>query len=103
MQHDSKAYLSDIQAASARILDFAANRSMEELKMDILFKSAVERQFEIAGEALNRLDRYFPEIAGEITNVRKIVDFRNLLTHGYDIIGRSKTIVKLVLHSQGIY
>ena len=44
------------------------------------------RKFEIIGEALNRLRSVDPELAGRIPNFQKIIDFRNLLIHGYDRI-----------------
>ncbi|MBR1087607.1 hypothetical protein JQ621_08960 [Bradyrhizobium manausense] len=43
----------------------------------------MERQFEIIGEALNRLSKDAPDIAGRVPDLRKIVSFRNLLIHGY--------------------
>ncbi len=46
-------------------------------------QAAVERKFEIIGEALNRLHGDHPEFAERIPRLRRIVDFRNLLIHGY--------------------
>jgi uncharacterized protein with HEPN domain len=46
----------------------------------------VEREFEIIGEALNRLDRLAPATAAQITSLRRIVDFRNRIIHGYDSV-----------------
>jgi uncharacterized protein with HEPN domain len=35
---------------------------------------------------VNRLAQVDPQTAGRITKHRRIVDFRNVLTHGYDLI-----------------
>lgn len=43
-------------------------------------------QIEIIGEAANRLAQYDPGTAARISKCRQIVDFRNVLTHGYDLV-----------------
>jgi uncharacterized protein with HEPN domain len=50
----------------------------------------VERQFEILGEALNRLDRLDAALAARIPDLRHIVAFRNILIHGYAVIDRAR-------------
>ena len=50
------------------------------------FDRAVERKFEIIGEAFNRLDKSDPTIAAQIPQHRQIISFRNVLIHGYDIL-----------------
>lgn len=57
MQPDAPALLWDAHRAAQRIGEFLGDRAFDAYREDILLKSAVERQFEILGEALNRLSR----------------------------------------------
>jgi uncharacterized protein with HEPN domain len=59
-----------------------------------LVRSAVEREFIIAGEAMAALSRLSPEIFGRITHARRLVDFRNQLTHQYSDV--DDTVVWLI-------
>ncbi|MBI4081777.1 MAG: DUF86 domain-containing protein [Candidatus Lambdaproteobacteria bacterium] len=49
-------------------------------------RRAVEREFEIIGEALRRLAASHPETFRRITFATQIVSFRNVLAHGYDLV-----------------
>jgi uncharacterized protein with HEPN domain len=86
MRRDARAYLWDARAAVQSIREFTRGRSAEEYRRDAMLRSAVERQFEILGEALNHLRRLSPSVAGRIPELGEIVDFRNLLIHGYATI-----------------
>ncbi|NOU22842.1 MAG: DUF86 domain-containing protein [Methyloglobulus sp.] len=83
MQRDPRAYLWDAREAAAAILEFVAGKTFGDYARDRLLRSAVERQFEIIGEALNQLCKIEPQWADRIPDVPQIVAFRNLLIHGY--------------------
>lgn len=48
-----------------------------------LVQAAVERKFEVIGEALNQLAKLDAAMAARIPDVPQIVAFRNQLIHGY--------------------
>jgi uncharacterized protein with HEPN domain len=83
MRPDRQGLLWDAVKASDLILEFSAGKTFEDYKANAQLRSAVERQFEIIGEALNRLSRLDPEAALEIEDLPRIVAFRNILIHGY--------------------
>ncbi|MDP9366435.1 MAG: DUF86 domain-containing protein [Chloroflexota bacterium] len=68
------------------ILEHTAGRSFDDYDGDPFFRARVEYCFEIIGEALRRIERRDPTTAALIPDHREIVDFRNVLAHGYDIV-----------------
>lgn len=86
MRPESATFLWDALAASKRIESFVAGRTAAAYRNEELRKSAVERQFEILGEALNRLRKADPDTAARIPNVNRIIGMRNILAHGYAIV-----------------
>lgn len=61
-------------------------KTPDDYRRERLLRQAVERNFEIIGEAMNRLTQHDPDTAARISKHRQIVDFRNVLIHGYDLI-----------------
>jgi uncharacterized protein with HEPN domain len=86
MQHDADKLVYDALTAAQDILQFVEGLLFDQYREDKLVKAAVERKFEIIGEALNRLVKTAPETAGAIREVGKIIAFRNLVIHGYDVV-----------------
>ena len=90
MHPKSPKWLQDILDACELIQMATAGRTLADYEHDRLLRSAVERNFEIVGEALNRIRQSDPALASRIPENRAIIDFRNLLIHGYDSIDHNR-------------
>jgi uncharacterized protein with HEPN domain len=86
MRPESRALLWDARRAADLVRAFIDAKSWDDYQADAMLRSAVERQFEIIGEALNRLGKVDAETAGLIDDLPRIVAFRNVLIHGYATI-----------------
>ena len=86
MRREPRAFLWDAREGVLAIMEFVADRRYQDYLHDRMLRSAVERQFEIIGEALGQLSKLHPEVAGRIRDARPAVAFRNLLIHGYAAI-----------------
>ena len=85
MEDEIKTWLTDIKNSIVEINDFLPNkRDFFQFQKDLKTKRAIERNVEIIGEAANRILKLRPDI--KITDIRKIVDTRNRIIHGYDSI-----------------
>jgi len=83
MRRETKKYLYDIRQAADLIAGFTAGKTLADYEGDAMLRSAVERQFEIVGEALAQLARLDQALASRISEHRRIIAFRNILIHGY--------------------
>jgi uncharacterized protein with HEPN domain len=86
MRLEVKKFLFDIVQAARLIKSFAQGRSFQDYINDPMVRSAVERQFEIMGEAFGKLAKMDPATAERVPDYRRIISFRNVLIHDYDAI-----------------
>jgi uncharacterized protein with HEPN domain len=84
--NEAAKYLWDAERAAERIARFTSGRSFDDYLEDEMMRAAVERQFEIIGEAFAGLRRADPAAAACIPDLPRIVAFRNVLIHGYATI-----------------
>jgi uncharacterized protein with HEPN domain len=78
--------LEDIRDAGRFVLDDSAGETFESYLENRRLRQSVERSFEIIGEAMRRLSDEDPEVAARIPARRRIIAFRNVLIHGYDLL-----------------
>ena len=86
MHPRSPKLLEDIREAAAFIHEVAKGKSLTDYAADRLLRHAIERNFEIIGEAIRRLAQHDAETAARIDDYRQIIAFRNVLIHGYDLV-----------------
>ena len=77
-----KKLLQDVLDACAAIQSFTQGRSLAEYGQNLMLRSAVERQFEIAGEALRRLIASDLAVAQRTSGHPTIIAFRSIIVHG---------------------
>ena len=86
MRPDTLGLLEDLRDAAQFIADDTAGMTFEAFERDRRTRQLVERNFEIIGEAVNRLRRHDPTLVTRITAHNRIVGLLNALIHGYDVI-----------------
>lgn len=91
MARDPRAYLWDVQEAGQDIQSFVRGMDAATFADNALVQAAVERKFEVIGEALNQLSKADQVLAARVPDVAHIVAFRNQLIHGYAAI-RPETV-----------
>lgn len=83
MRLEARKYLFDIERAAGLVAQFTTGKEFVDYEQDDMLRSAVERQFEVIGEALAQLYKLDSAIASRISGYRRIIAFRNILIHGY--------------------
>ena len=78
--------LEDMREAAESIRAYTAGRTEPQYLADKQLRRSVEREFEIIGEALRRLRTEDSTFFGRLSDAQRILDFRNVLAHGYDAV-----------------
>ena len=86
MDPKSPKLLEDVADACKFVAGVTAGVTFSDYLSDRLLRQAVERNFEIIGEALLRIERVDPSTAARISDFRGVIGLRNRLAHGYDDI-----------------
>ena len=86
MRPETAAALYDMSQAADRIVEATNGKAVDDYRGDWYFQSAVERQFEILGEALARIRDLERPIFEQVPEAAKVVALRNIIIHGYDAV-----------------
>ncbi|MCX6271493.1 MAG: DUF86 domain-containing protein [Bacteroidetes bacterium] len=85
MDIEIKKYLFDIQESIDSIENYLGKkRDFNVYMADKMLRRAIEREFEIIGEAMNHIEKLDSTI--NISSKRQIINMRNRVIHGYDKI-----------------
>jgi len=76
--------LLDAFQAASHIRTFSVGRSFQDYLTDIYLRSAIERQLEIVGEALNKARADASVNPDTIRNLMEWIGLRNRIAHAYD-------------------
>jgi uncharacterized protein with HEPN domain len=77
--------------AARTILAFTKDRKQVDLDSDQMLRDAVDREFQILGQALVRLTHDDPGTAARISDWKGIIGFRNVVVHEYDRVKSGQT------------
>jgi uncharacterized protein with HEPN domain len=86
MQPKTPKLLEDVRDAAAFIREAVQGKTIDDYRADRMLRQAIERNFEIIGEAMKRLVQHDADSAARIGDYRQIIAFRNILIHGYDLV-----------------
>ena len=97
MQLEIKKYLYDISESIESIEKYLGDkRDFNIYLSDKMLRRAIEREFEIIGEAMSRIEKLDSSV--EISSKRQIISMRNRVIHGYDKIDNEIVWGTIVRH-----
>jgi uncharacterized protein with HEPN domain len=88
--HDARNWLWDVRESCGLIAEATRRMSFNEFVADRLRRSAVERELEIIATALKNAVTAEPGLEARFPEMRGIIDFRNILAHGYHMVKYEK-------------
>ena len=83
---EARKCLFDIIEAGREIQAYTYAITCSDFAASSMIQAAVERKFEIIGEALNRIGRLDQAVLTGISGHQRIIGFRNVIAHGYDAV-----------------
>jgi uncharacterized protein with HEPN domain len=98
MARHISAYLADIIDACDSISSILAGISIEAYSETREKRSAVEREFIVIGEAASTLAKIKPDTFSRLSDGRKSIGFRNILTHNYASVDHETVYETALLH-----
>jgi uncharacterized protein with HEPN domain len=91
MRPEVKKFLSDALECAVEIEGFSRGKTLADMDHDSMLRAAIYHKFVIIGEALTQMRRIDEATFERISEVHRIVGFRNQIIHGYQIIRNNVT------------
>ena len=102
MKDEARKHFIDILQVAKEIQDFISGLDFTAYQKSLVTQRAIERDFEIIGEALNRIRKIDEEVIEGISEYQRIIGFRNILIHGYDVEPAIRERIKLDVQRVGL-
>jgi uncharacterized protein with HEPN domain len=91
MNDEIRKSLIDILQAAEEIQNFTHEMDFKAYKNSQITQRAVERDFEIIGEALNRIRQIDAELMEKVSEYHRIIGFRNILGSSCKKVGKNES------------
>ena len=89
MKHDILAILNDIEDSISKVKEYVKNIDYNDYVESTIVQDAVERRFEIIGEAVSRLKKEYPNEFKKISFGEQVITTRHKVIHDYDRVDSS--------------